>query len=302
MEIQYKYDIKELRNHKVNSFTILEEGVRIKEGNKNRRTFLCRCECGTEKEVQVKLLMSDKIKSCGQCRKNLIGLKNGCLEIIDELEKEHTNRMFLVKCNNCGNNKKYSTAVFNKRNHCGCLTERELLEIQPLKLPSVKGVYTLLKENSYWRNHNNEIVRKVEAQCNKCGHRLELTYNNISTKNKGCIKCAAKIAGKEKKDSNPNYDSLRKIANRYANMKQRCYNPKSKDYKNYGGRGIQICSEWLEPKIGIKRFQEWSLNNGFESSLEIDRVDNNGNYEPDNCRWVTRSENQKNKRRFNRKN
>ena len=240
--------------------------------------------------------MSDKIKSCGQCRKNLIGLKNGHLEILEELEKEHTNRMFLVKCNNCGSNKKYSTAVFNKRNHCGYLTERELLEIQPLKLPIVKGVYTLLKENLYWRNHNNEIVRKVEAQCNKCGHRLELTYNNISTKNKGCIKCAAKIAGKEKRDSNPNWEIYNELRSRYNNMKARCYNPDSKDYRNYGARGITICSEWLEPKVGYSNFVEWSVKNGYEKNLEIDRRDNEKGYSIENCRWVSREINCRNTR------
>ena len=298
MEIQYKYDIKELRNHKVNSFTILEEGVKIKEGNKNRRTFLCRCECGREKEVQVKLLMNGNTMSCGKCRNtdSKIGLKNGHLEILEELPKKYTNRMFSVRCNNCDSIKKYSTAVFNKRTHCGCLNNLLLPEIQPLELPKVRGVYTLFEEIDSYRNHNNEIVRKVEAECNKCGHRLELTYNNISTKNKGCIKCAAKIAGKEKRDSNPNWEIYNELRSRYNNMKARCYNPDSKDYKNYGARGITICSEWLEPKVGYSNFVEWSVKNGYEKNLEIDRRDNEKGYSIENCRWVSREINCRNTR------
>ncbi len=73
-------------------------------------------------------------------------------------------------------------------------------------------------------------------------------------------------------------------------MKQRCVN-----HKDYGARGIKVCDLWLnEPK----RFYEWAMDNGFNNSLEIDREDNNGNYEPSNCRFVTRKVNQQNKRLY----
>ena len=71
-------------------------------------------------------------------------------------------------------------------------------------------------------------------------------------------------------------------------MKIRCYNPKRKEYKTYGGKGIIICDEWLE---SFDNFAIWALNNGYELGLTIDRIDSDGNYEPSNCRWLSRSEN-----------
>jgi hypothetical protein len=72
-------------------------------------------------------------------------------------------------------------------------------------------------------------------------------------------------------------------------MKQRCCNPKEPAYKHYGGRGIIICDEWLDDRLGIRNFIEWSEGNGYipDKGLSIDRKDNDGNYEPGNCRWVT---------------
>ena len=69
-------------------------------------------------------------------------------------------------------------------------------------------------------------------------------------------------------------------------MEERCYNIKNKSFKNYGGKGIVICDEWLQD---FNKFKEWALANGYEDNLTIDRINNNGNYEPSNCRWVTKS-------------
>lgn len=86
----------------------------------------------------------------------------------------------------------------------------------------------------------------------------------------------------------------------YTNIKQRCLNPKNKRYKDYGGRNIKICDEWLDKKEGVVNFCKWAINNGYNEKLSIDRINNDGNYEPQNCRWVTPKE-QANNRRNNRK-
>jgi len=76
----------------------------------------------------------------------------------------------------------------------------------------------------------------------------------------------------------------------WAAMKQRCYNVNSDSYHYYGGRGIKICSTW---KDDYSSFKEWALKNGYKPYLTIHRIDNNGNYEPNNCRWISKSQNTK---------
>lgn len=79
----------------------------------------------------------------------------------------------------------------------------------------------------------------------------------------------------------------------WKSMKQRTLNPKCKAYPNYGGRGVGICEQWLE----FEPFLEWSLNNGWKKGLDLDRTNNDGDYMPDNCRWVDRRTNTNNRRK-----
>lgn len=82
-----------------------------------------------------------------------------------------------------------------------------------------------------------------------------------------------------------------RLYNIWSHIKQRCLNPKNKDYPNYGGRGITICNEWL----AFIPFRDWALNTGYKEHLIIDRKNPDGNYIPLNCRWLTILESNRNK-------
>lgn len=78
----------------------------------------------------------------------------------------------------------------------------------------------------------------------------------------------------------------------WCTMKARCLKPKSNRYKYYGARGIKICSEWFNFEL----FYQWAVSNGYQEGLTIERKDVNGNYEPENCQWIPKSEQPKNSR------
>jgi hypothetical protein len=138
------------------------------------------------------------------------------------------------------------------------------------------------------------------CQC-ECGNKKIVPSRYLlagETKSCGCYTFRYPGMGKWKKgdrkgEDNPNYKhgkSCHRLYTVYANMKQRCFNPKVPEYNCYGGRGITICKEWLN---SFESFFEWAIKNGYEEGLSIDRIDNDGNYEPSNCQWITRSENSK---------
>lgn len=75
-----------------------------------------------------------------------------------------------------------------------------------------------------------------------------------------------------------------RIYNIWKDMRKRCNNPNSANYKNYGGRGITVCNEWDD----FLNFKDWSYNNGYSDLLSLDRIDNSSGYNPNNCRWADR--------------
>lgn len=120
-----------------------------------------------------------------------------------------------------------------------------------------------------------------------CGKQLTVLGKNISTgksTNCGCVQMANFHASR-RTHGDSRTSRLYRI---YNNMKTRCTNPNATHFKRYGGRGISVCRDW---ESSYESFRDWAMTNGYEPHLTIDRINNDGNYEPTNCRWITQGEN-----------
>lgn len=129
----------------------------------------------------------------------------------------------------------------------------------------------------------------------ECGNLTKVRISSLingSTKSCGCIHIEQLIKRSTKHGYSKRGNTLR-IYNIWCLMRRRCNNSTSKDFKYYGARSIKICNEWSNFEI----FHTWALSNGYSENLTIDRINNNGNYEPNNCRWVSMEIQNKNKRK-----
>lgn len=215
---------------------------------------------------------------------DLTGKKFGRLTVIKENGRTNGKRKlvkWICRCE-CGNIVERTGKALKTSKNSGCDNCKFIREdltgkrYGKIKVVSMKG------------HEKGSIIWNCVCDC---GKELEISTSRLNSghvQSCGCTKKERMI--KQNTLHGKSHTRLYKI---WIGMKKRCYNPSSNAYERYGGRGIGVCQEWLNDFMS---FYNWSMENGYNDNLSIDRIDVNGNYEPSNCRWATIDEQSSNKR------
>jgi len=166
------------------------------------------------------------------------------------------------------------------------------------------GRWVVINELDSYRQPNGKLARKLLCKCD-CGEELAISLGSLrngKSKSCGCYMKEVngiRIGNQSRIHGNTptGYNEYKSLFFVWFNLKQRCYNSNNAKYAVYGAKGVIVCNEWLN---NFANFRDWSIANGYykqpkdisyKDKLSIDRIDSKGNYCPDNCRWITVSEN-----------
>lgn len=144
------------------------------------------------------------------------------------------------------------------------------------------GRLTVIEERVTYRKPHHK-VRTAHCRCS-CGNEVTICFYHLRsgiTKSCGCNR--KRISAKARLTHGESKTRMHGI---WAGMLARCRNPNVKSYKYYGAMGVRVCNEWFD----FKAFYDWAMANDYKNNLTIDRIDPTGNYEPSNCRWITKAE------------
>lgn len=145
------------------------------------------------------------------------------------------------------------------------------------------GIFDVLCESDHRSKDGHKLYH---VKCYECGWESDLRKTQIET----TAKCThLDISGNPRSFNTYTWENQR-IRSIFSGMKSRCYDSNDKAYRWYGAKGIKICDEWIN---NPKSFEEWAFENGYKDDLTIDRIHEDKDYCPDNCRWITRKDNAK---------
>lgn len=274
---------------------------RVYPSGRRETMWKCKCDCGGETITAESRLKSGKTRSCG-CKKrqilNLEGSRFGKLTAIERSEDYITptgRRLVTWKCQcECGNiiSVFSSNLTSGNTSSCGCITHDPAKNMRDLTGSRFGWLLVIERDESYISSNGKKKAKWI-CQCD-CGNITSvLACNLISGKIRSCGCYSREINSQRMKEQAITHGGSRtRLYRIWQGMLERCKNPKATNYKNYGGRGIRVCTEWEN----FEAFRDWSLSHGYNDSLSIDRRSNDDGYNEKNCRWYTPREQSNNRR------
>lgn len=227
-------------------------------------------------------------------RFNGVGEKYGRLTAMEFVRVSNKRTIWKWRCD-CGKMKEIpSSAVKGGAvQSCGCLRKER---VGTKRMDHTGEKYGRLTAIEFVKTtgSSHDSIWKFQCDCGKMKNVIMNKVKRGDTRSCGCLQREnSSKRAKEKKlnyrHGDANVKRRVRMYKTWTSMRERCHNPHKLLYERYGGRGICICEEWNDYLV----FKEWALNNGYTDDLTIDRIENDGNYEPSNCQWITKSENSK---------